>query len=60
LEIEFFLRIQIFNREMQKSLDFGPESAAALPDFDTKKKAIEAPGSKKKWKKFWSKHISVI
>jgi len=26
LEIEFFLRIQIFNREMQKSLDFGPES----------------------------------
>ena len=45
---------------MQKSLDFGPESAAALPDFDTKKKAIEAPGSKKKWKKFWSKHISVI
>jgi len=26
LEIEFFLRIQIFNQEMQKSLDFGPES----------------------------------
>jgi len=27
LEIEFFLRIQIFNQEMQKSLDFGPESS---------------------------------
>ena len=26
METEFFLRIQIFNQEIQKSLDFGPES----------------------------------
>jgi hypothetical protein len=32
LTIEFFLRILIFNQKMQKSLDFGPESAR--PDFD--------------------------